>query len=134
MEAGYSRRLLALTYDGRERQVEPYALMYKRRKDRHAEEYFYVWDRTGGQTSGPGQKTLLHEKVRDMRILDEQFEPRFPIELAKAGQPAEKEHFGDGIVRTRARAPRRVSTRPPARPRKAPVWGGMSYTVQCPYC
>jgi predicted nucleotidyltransferase component of viral defense system len=134
MEAGSSRRLLALTYDGRERQVEPYALTFKRRKDGHAEEYFYVWDRTGGQTSGPGQKTLLHEKVRDMRILNEQFEPRFPIELAKAGQPAEKEHFGDGIVRARAPAPRRVSTRPQPQPRKAPVWGGMSYTVQCPYC
>ncbi|RWM87454.1 MAG: nucleotidyl transferase AbiEii/AbiGii toxin family protein [Mesorhizobium sp.] len=134
MEAGSSRRLLALTYDGRERQVEPYALTYKRRKDGHAEEYFYVWDRTGGQTSGPGQKTLLHAKVRDMRILDEQFEPRFPIELAKAGQPSEKEHFGDGIVRTRARVPRKVSTRPQARPRKGPLWGGMSYTVQCPYC
>lgn len=93
---------------------------------------FYVWDRTGGQTSGPGQKTLVHEKVRGMRLLDEQFEPRFPIELAKAGQPVEKEHLGDGIVRTRAHAPRRVSARPLA-PRKVPVWG-LSYTVQCPYC
>jgi predicted nucleotidyltransferase component of viral defense system len=134
MEAGSSRRLLALTYDGREKQVEPYALTYKRRKDGHAEEYFYVWDRTGGQTSGPGQKTLVHEKVRDMRILDEQFEPRFPIELAKAGQPAEKQHFGDGIARSRTRLPRRMSTRTPPRPRRALGWGGMTYTVQCPYC
>lgn len=134
MEAGSGRRLLALTYDGRERQVEPYALTFKRRKDGHAEEYFYVWDRTGGRTSGPGPKTLLHEKVREMRLLDDQFEPRFPIELAKAGQPAEKEYFRDGIVRNRSRSPRNVSTRSPKRPRTAPIWGTANYTVQCPYC
>lgn len=131
MEAGAGRRLLALTYDGWERQVEPYSLTYKRRKDGHAEEYFYVWDRTGGRTSGPGQKTLLHDKVRDLRILDEQFEPRFPIELAKAGQPAEKEQFGSGVVRVRSGLRSRVPT---TRQRKATVWGAMTYTVQCPYC
>jgi predicted nucleotidyltransferase component of viral defense system len=134
MEAGAGRRLLALTYDGRERQVEPYALTYKRRKDGHAEEYFFVWDRTGGQTSGPGQKTLVHEKVRDMRILDEQFEPRYPIELAKAGQRAEREQFGDGVVRVRTRSVRPRVGRAASRPKKAAAWGAVSYTVQCPYC
>lgn len=58
MEAGGDRRLVRLTYDGVTRIVEPYALAYKRRKDGHAEEYLYVYDRTGGRSSPPGIKSL----------------------------------------------------------------------------
>lgn len=137
MEAAGARKVLALSYDGRDRFVEPYSLEYKRRRDGHAEEYFYVWDRTGGQSSGPGLKTFVHDKIRDLRITDEQFEARYPIQLAKAGEPAKKDFFGSEFgPRPKAprlgRSPRATATRFP-RARQV-AWGAPSYTVQCPYC
>ena len=63
IEAGAGRKLQAFTYDGT-RVVEPYSLVFKRRKDGVAQEYFYAWDRTGGVRSGPGIKTFLHQKSR----------------------------------------------------------------------
>ena len=71
-------RLLRVTYDGHSRLVEPYSLRYKRRKDGHAEEYLYVWDRTGGRSSGPGLKTFLNGKIQSVEATDDTFEPRFP--------------------------------------------------------
>ena len=134
MEAGAGRNLLSLSYDGQEKQVEPYSLSYKRRKDGHAAEYFYVWDRTGGRTSGPGLKTLMNDKVRDIRVLDELFEPRYPIELAKAGEPGQKGYFSGGFGGRSSRVvSRRTSARSPRKP-KLSGWGTAAYTVQCPYC
>lgn len=133
MEAGASRKILALSYKGYDRLVEPYSLEYKRTKDGQAAEYFYVWDRTGGE-SGPSMKSLLHERISNMRITDEQFEPRYPIALAKAGEPAKKDYFG-GEFRSRpiAQRARKAASRFPKATR-APTWGALSYTVQCPYC
>jgi predicted nucleotidyltransferase component of viral defense system len=62
MQAGTDRRLVQLTYDGVTRVVEPYALVFKRRRDGHGEEYLYVYDRTGGRSSGPGIKSLINQK------------------------------------------------------------------------
>ena len=62
LQAGSEMRLLRVTYDGHSRLVEPYSLRYKRRKDGHAEEYLYVWDRTGGRSSGPGLEDLSERK------------------------------------------------------------------------
>ena len=86
MQAGAERRLMRLTYDGVRREVEPYSLAYKQRADGHREEYLYVDDRTGGRTSGPGIKSLFNHKIQDLQVLDEVFEPRHPINLAKAGE------------------------------------------------
>ena len=58
MDAARENKVLRVTYGGVPRLVEPYALTYKRRKDWVAQEYFYCWDITGGN-SGPGVKTLL---------------------------------------------------------------------------
>ena len=81
LQAGSEMRLLRVTYDGHSRLVEPYSLRYKRRKDGHAEEYLYVWDRTGGRSSGPGLKTFLNGKIQSVEATDDTFEPRFPVEL-----------------------------------------------------
>jgi predicted nucleotidyltransferase component of viral defense system len=107
LEAGSGMRLMSVTYDQITRTVEPYSLVYKRRKDGHAEEYFYVWDRTGGRSSGPGIKALLNTKVQNIRILEEKFDPRFVVELSKAGEPAGDGYFsrqGFGGARTHAMA------------------------------
>jgi hypothetical protein len=125
LQAGSERKLLRLTYHGMPRTVEPYSLAFKRRTDGVAQEYLYVWDRTGGQ-SPPGIKAMLHHGVGAIDLLDETFEPRDPIELSRAGDSSRAGYFGQGTwhtgenqVRT-ARAPR--------------VTGGQAYVIQCNYC
>ncbi len=123
LEAGSARKLLRIMYDGVEREIEPYSLVYKRRQDGNAFEYFYAWDRTGGRTSGPGIKTFFQHKVQNLEPTEVSFEPRFPIELTKAGEPVQGAYFGkpfsDGNRNTRASLVRS---------------GGTRFTVECPYC
>jgi predicted nucleotidyltransferase component of viral defense system len=123
MQAGAERRLIRLTYDGVRRDIEPYSLVYKQRSDGHREEYLYVYDRTGGRTSGPGIKSLFNYKIQDLQVLDETFEPRHLINLAKAGEFTGQNYFGkpfgSGSIGVRSRATLRH---------------GWRYTVQCGYC
>jgi len=86
MEAASNLTMLDITYDGHRRAIEPYSLVFKRRKDGFGQEYFYAFDRTGGRTSGPGMKTFLHPKIQSLASTDQRFEPRFPMELGKAGE------------------------------------------------
>lgn len=121
LEAGSERRLLRLTYDGLTRTVEPYSLEFKRRRDGQANEYLYVWDRTGGR-SEPGTKALFHFKITDLEILDETFEPQFEIALAKAGDVGQSGRF--------------IGNRGPRGPRafRRPRSFGPKYIVQCSAC
>jgi predicted nucleotidyltransferase component of viral defense system len=115
MDAGAQRKLLRLTYKGRTRLVEPYALRFKRRQDGIGQEYLYIWDRTGGH-SRPGIKSLLNYRIDDLTITDEPFEPRYEIELAKAGELTERPTFSQG---PRHRTHTRIATRRPRpRPRR----------------
>jgi predicted nucleotidyltransferase component of viral defense system len=140
LEAGAGRRVLAVVYDdGRERLVEPYALAYKRRRDRQGAEYFYVWDQTGGTSSGPGIKTFVHHKIRKLEMTEEVFEPRYPIELAKAGEKASKDYFGKEFseqVRSGSRKSLAAWGTRTGRARRvsAPSAFGVTYRVECPYC
>ncbi|MFC5584857.1 nucleotidyl transferase AbiEii/AbiGii toxin family protein [Nitratireductor kimnyeongensis] len=132
LEAGASRRLMNITYDGHQRVIEPYSLAYKRRQDGHASEYFYAWDRTGGRSSPPGIKTFFHHKIQNLSLGEEQFEPRFEIELSRAGEAAQKGYFGKPFAGS-GRVP--VFGRPAAvqtRARRNPF--AQTYTVECPYC
>ena len=105
LQAGADKRLLRLTYDSVTRVVEPYSLAFKRRvSDNVAQEYFYVWDRTGGRTSGPGIKALFHNKIHDLQVLEETFEPRYAVELGKAGDASQAGYFrGTRGPRSRSR-------------------------------
>ena len=124
MDAGANRRIIRLNYDGIRREVEPYSLVYKKRKDGHREEYFYVWDRTGGNSSGPGIKALFNHKIEGLEVTDQTFEPRFPIELAKAGEQLGTGYFaGPGFGGTRSGISRRSTLR-----------HGWRYTIECSYC
>lgn len=122
LDAGREQQLLELKYKGVTRIVEPYSLVYKRRKDGHGEEYFYVWDRTGG-SSPPGIKTLLNEGVESISKLDEKFEPRYTIELAKSGEHQGKGYFGGGAFSQKGL---------PAAYRNRD--GLIRYIVECSYC
>jgi predicted nucleotidyltransferase component of viral defense system len=125
MQAGADRRLLRVTYHGATRIMEPYSLVFKRRKDGVAQEYFYAWDRTGGH-SGPGIKALVHYDIQALDVLGETFEPRYEVTLAKAGDSSQSSYFAGN------RGPRGAQGRHPARRPNART--GRTYTIQCPVC
>ena len=117
MEAGQTLTLLRFGYDNVVRLVEPYSLVFKIRKDGIAREYFYAYDTTGGRFSGPGIKAFLPGKVESVENTDQPFEPRFEVELRKAG--------GAEIVE-------RFRGRPGLRGH-VPTWR-VECEIQCPYC
>ncbi len=128
LEAGRLGRLLRVVYDGYERVVEPYSLTFKRRKDGVASEYFYVWDRSGGSSGSVGIKSFFANKLGAVSIMDETFEPRFPIELAKDSGGFFSKPFA-------STAPRPIALRPTKLPRSKVTSGyGITYTVVCPVC
>jgi len=128
MQAATDLNLLGVTYGGRRRDVEPYSLVFKRRKrDGFGQEYLYVWDRTGGIDSGPGIKTFLHNRIEGLEILPEHYEPRYPVEISKAGEFGSKSYFGQPFGGIGGR-PRRTRTR-------VRYWGTrVVYVVECSYC
>lgn len=126
IEAGRLKRLIRFVYDGLERKVEPYALTFKRRRDGVAREYFYGWDQSGGRSGEVGIKSYTADKVQAVEITEESFEPRYPIELTKAGQ-----YFGKPFF-TGSPGPRSSTRRPSSRASYG--YAGMEYRVECPYC
>ncbi len=124
MESASDLTLLELTYDNKTRIVEPYSLVFKRRSsDGFGQEYFYAFDRTGGHTSGPGIKSFFHHKIQAIKKTNTTFEPRFPVELSKAGEFAGRTYFGATFgspIRRRAG--------------RAPSFGMKIYIVECSYC
>lgn len=124
LEAGSGRKLLALRYHGVTRLVEPYALTFKRRKDGAARVYFYAFDRTGGRTSGPSIKSFVATDIESLELTDELFEPRYEVELAKAGDADTADHF-----RGRPGRGRLIVT-----PRRYSLRSGTTYTIECSYC
>lgn len=125
MAAGADRRLVRLSYEGVVREIEPYSLAYKRRKDGHGEEYLYAYDRTGGRSSGPGLKSMLNTKIERLELLEEKFEPRYPIELGKAGEEGGRTYFGASFGSRRSTG---------ERSRIGALRHGWQYTVECSYC
>jgi len=83
LQAGGDRKVMRLTYDGVTRIVEPYALTYKVRQDGVGQEYLYVYDRTGGRSSGPGTKTLFRHKIQQLSVEERAVRSTLP---GRAGQ------------------------------------------------
>lgn len=131
MEAGHTLTLLDVTYGGVRRKVEPYSLEYKVRKDGVGREYLYVYDRTGG-TSGPGVKTLLADGIQNIANTSERFEPRFPVEITKAGEVSGSLYF-EGRSRVRSILTGTRLVRPSSLRRKRAVTAA-GYVVQCSVC
>ncbi|MES2403549.1 MAG: nucleotidyl transferase AbiEii/AbiGii toxin family protein, partial [Pseudomonadota bacterium] len=128
MEGGRLQRLLRFVYDGYERLVEPYSLMFKRRQDGIGHEYFYAWDRSGGRSGQVGIKSFLAEKVQSISLTDSTFEPRYPIELTKN----DGGYFGRPYFGAPSALP---NLRPRHQARRQSGSGyGMAYTVECSYC
>jgi len=133
LQAANSMTMLKLTYDGVERLVEPYELAFKIRKDGVAREYFYAYDTVGGRSSGPGLKTFVSEKVHSIVNTDRKFEPRFPVEISKAGSSEGVTKIeGKGSISSFAvRAPDKLSHN---RSRARTSVYGIEYRIQCPNC
>ncbi len=121
MEAARLNRLLRFMYEGLERVIEPYALVFKRRKDGVAREYLYGWDLGGGRSGEVGIKSYIADKVHSVSVLDQTFEPRFAIELTKSTGYFAKPFASSAGRFTSHRTPRKSSY-------------GIEYTVECPYC
>ena len=132
MAAGRNQTLLRLTYSGYTREVEPYALYYKQAQGQRAREYFYAYDRTGGSSGVASIKSFVADGVQQIEETDTKFEPRFTIELAKAGEPAPKSYFG-GAFSSRRKSIRSRVRRTTRRPRRPSV-PGLKYVVECSYC
>jgi predicted nucleotidyltransferase component of viral defense system len=136
MEAAESLTALRLRYDGIDRLVEPYKLTYMIRRDGVGREYLFAYDTTGGQSSGPGMKTFVSEGVQSIENTTFRFEPRYDVELKKAGGAETIGHFegrktpGPGFSLVKKPVIRR------ARARKAGSWSGwgMEHVIVCPYC
>ena len=114
----------AHSYDPAETE-SPYSLVFKRRRDGFGQEYLYVWDRTGGD-SGPGIKTFLHDRIQGLEILAERYEPRYPVELSKAGEFGSKSYFGQPFGAAGGQRRRRARVRH--------FGSRLVYVVECSYC
>jgi predicted nucleotidyltransferase component of viral defense system len=125
MEAGHNLTLLRIVYDGVEREVEPYSLKYKIRRDGVGREYLYVYDQTGGRGSGPGIKSLVHTKFQSIANTDIEFEPRTEVELSKAGQFFQEKFFHSAARQRIIRSFHFKSSR---------VKSSHLYTIVCPAC
>ena len=66
---------------------------------------------------------MVNRKVQDVAVLNDKFEPRYPIELGKAGEFAGRGYFSGSPGRRHWSATRIRTLR-----------HGWRYTVQCPYC
>ncbi|MCU1392585.1 MAG: hypothetical protein JWM34_1013 [Ilumatobacteraceae bacterium] len=124
MEAATERKLLRVRYDGVTRMIEPYSLTYKMREDGRAFEYFYVYDQTGGR-SGPGIKCLFQHKVEFLEITDQPFEPRYRMELTKAGDASKAGTF---VAQKRSRSASNTGLY------RASPFAARTYTVTCASC
>jgi predicted nucleotidyltransferase component of viral defense system len=119
LEAGRLQKLLRFVYDGLERTVEPYALLYKRRVDGVAREYFYGWDLIGGRSHKIGIKSYIAEKMGSVSTLDETFQPRIPVELTKSTG-----YFSKGFGSTKTFGSHRTTA----------LSNSREFTLVCPYC
>jgi hypothetical protein len=126
IKAGREQTVLRIRYKGSDREVEPYSLKYLIRKDGNAREYFYGYNCSGG--SGQGIRCFVADKVEKIENTEKTFQPRFLIELSKAGEKPNKPFLFD-------------PNRPVSAPKRKSIFGvrrrklyGPKYTYQCSYC
>jgi predicted nucleotidyltransferase component of viral defense system len=120
MQAARTQTLLRIIYKGEERLVEPYSLKYQQRRDGAQIEYFFAYKVSGGE-SEPGIKRFLPSGMQSITNTDVAFEPRFQIELSKAGELPEDRYLFD------PNKPMRV-------PRRRPRQRSIVYVYECNSC
>lgn len=133
MEAGRTRKILRMIYDGLERIIEPYSLAYKVRKDGVGREYLYAWDRKGGRSGVMSIKSYTQDKIQSLDITEEIFEPRYTIELSRAGESLGQTYFNRSFSKTNRISTPRIRTNT-SRTQRVRSFSGFSYTIECPVC
>lgn len=131
LKAGTEKTLLKVTYDGIDRLVEPYSIIYKRRQDGVAQEYFYGYDQTGGRSSPAGIKAFLNAKLTAIENTTQIFDPRYEIELSKAGETTNNSYFGKPFAKKSSNI---LSSKPKRYKAPRSSYYGLTYTIQCSYC
>lgn len=106
LKAGQSMTLLRICYKGKERLIEPYSLKFKVTKDGRAREYFYAW-KVSGASSPPGIRCFLPANLTSIENTDIKFEPRFEVELRKAGGSEMYGRFSNRLASSRVSSSRR---------------------------
>jgi len=131
IEAGRMQTLLKVRYKGEDRLVEPYSLKYLQRRDGAEREYFYGYNCSGGKNK-PGIRCFVAESVQAVENTDEKFEPRFQIELSKAGETPENPYLFDPNRPSKVRKDRYPLGRTKTSSRK--TYFGLTYSYQCSFC
>lgn len=132
MKAGRDQTLLKIRYKGEDRIVEPYSLKYLQRKDGAEREYFYVYNRSGG-SNNPGVRCFVSENIEFIENTEEKFNPRFQIELSKAGETPENPYLFDPNRPTPAPKSRLRTIHSVKRSSRRTSFGP-KYIYQCSYC
>lgn len=94
VEAGRKQTLLKMRYKGADRIIEPYALKYLQKKDGTEREYFYGYNCSGGE-SEPSIRSFWAERIESIENTNDGFQPRYQIELSKAGETPENPYLFD---------------------------------------
>jgi hypothetical protein len=128
MQAARTQTVLKIRYKEEERIVEPYSLKYQQRRDGVEREYFFAYKLSGGE-SAPGIKMFVPERMQAIENTETKFEPRFPIELSKAGEIPEKRYLFD--PNKPLRSPRRTGVFRTHAPRAS---FGPVYIFRCNVC
>lgn len=82
IEAGRSRKMIEMSYDGYERLIEPYSMeYYVRRKDGVGSEYFWGFDTSGGKSGRQSIKRFFCHKIESAKATNYGFNPRYPVEF-----------------------------------------------------
>jgi len=123
LEAGSRLTLVRMVYNNADRLVEPYSLKFMKLKDGVAREYFYGWNQTGG-SSQPGIRTFVADRFQQAEVTDVRFEPRYPVEVSKAGDASQAGSFSTG---------RRIPAFGITRPRRR-ASTGLQYMFRCTHC
>ena len=127
IEAGRKQVLLKAVYNGHERMIEPYSLKYLMKKDGVQREYFYAYNRSGGN-SPPGPRSFVVDGFSSMIVTEETFEPRFQIELSKAGERPENPYLFD------PNKPQKAPARQRSLWSKPPKKNVLKYIYKCASC
>lgn len=132
MKAGREQTLLKIRYKGEDRIVEPYSLKYLQRKDGMEREYFYVYNKVGGNNK-PGVRCFVPENIEMIENTEEKFDPQFQIELSKAGETPENPYLFDPNKPTPAPRQKIHSVYGVKKPRRKTSFG-IKYIYQCSFC
>ncbi|OXM83688.1 nucleotidyl transferase AbiEii/AbiGii toxin family protein [Paenibacillus rigui] len=136
MEAGQKMTMLKVNYNGTVRLVEPYSLIYKVTKQGIGSEYLYVFDTTSRLDSPPSIKSFMHTKITSMDVTDIKFEPRFEVEISKAGEYQDNTYFGQTRISKQKLVRRTLGKKVfvSKRGSSGKVLSGPTFIYKCSYC